>query len=128
MALSPIRLTLSPAMVGRSLTALSTVGLGLASGLGSLPAIAQVAPQPIVPDQTLPTPSQVSVPQTNTIDISGGTQAGGNLFHSLQSFTVPDGVTASFQVPTDVQRILMQDRSSLWRSALARRSARSTLP
>ncbi|MEM1425434.1 MAG: filamentous hemagglutinin N-terminal domain-containing protein [Cyanobacteria bacterium P01_H01_bin.130] len=67
-------------------------------------AIAQVAP--IVPDQTLPTPSQVSTPQPTTIDISGGTKAGGNLFHSFQAFTVPDGVTANFRVPTDVQRVL----------------------
>ena len=60
----------------------------------------------IVPDQTLPNPSHVSTPQPNAIDITGGTQTGGNLFHSFQSFTVPDATTASFVVPTDVLRVL----------------------
>ena len=78
--------------------------LSLSGGLGAvLPegAIAQ-----IVPDQTLPNPSQVSTLQPNAIDITGGTQSGGNLFHSFQSFTVPDATTASFVLPTDVQRVL----------------------
>ncbi|MGD1852056.1 MAG: filamentous hemagglutinin N-terminal domain-containing protein, partial [Cyanophyceae cyanobacterium] len=80
---------------------LNVWGLG---GLVVAPALAQVAP--IVPDQALPTPSQVTTPRPNVIDIRGGTQAGGNLFHSFQSFTVPDAATASFLVPTDVQRVL----------------------
>ena len=80
-----------------------TVGGGL-SPLIAGEAIAQVTP--IFPDQTLPIPSQVSTPQTNGIVVDGGTQIGGNLFHSFQSFTVPDAVTASFVVPTDVQRVL----------------------
>ena len=78
--------------------------LSLMGGWGA--ALPERAIAQIVPDQTLPNPSQVSTPQPNAIDITGGTQTGGNLFHSFQSFTVPDATTASFVVPTDVQRVL----------------------
>ena len=78
--------------------------LSLVGGWGA--ALPEKAIAQIVPDQTLPNPSQVSTPQPNAIDITGGTQTGGNLFHSFQSFTVPDATTASFVVPTDVQRVL----------------------
>jgi filamentous hemagglutinin family protein len=39
-------------------------------------------------------------------DISGGTQAGGNLFHSFQNFGLPTGSTANFQASPAIQNIL----------------------
>lgn len=49
----------------------------------------------IVPDRTLPTPSQV-INQGPAWVIEGGTQAGGNLFHSFTEFSIPTGIEAYF--------------------------------
>ncbi|NJN49110.1 MAG: filamentous hemagglutinin N-terminal domain-containing protein [Alkalinema sp. RL_2_19] len=38
--------------------------------------------------------------------ITGGTAAGNNLFHSLKNFSVPTGGTATFQTAPTIQRIL----------------------
>ncbi|HEY9643450.1 MAG TPA: filamentous hemagglutinin N-terminal domain-containing protein, partial [Coleofasciculaceae cyanobacterium] len=57
----------------------------------ALPSFAQ-----IVQDGTLSSPSSVTVNGTQFV-ITGGTQAGGNLFHSFRDFSVPAGQTASFQ-------------------------------
>jgi len=64
------------------------------------PAMAQVGP--IGPDRTLPEPSRI---QTigDTIQIDGGTRSGGNLFHSFEQFSVPEGITAWFNTAADVQ-------------------------
>ncbi len=70
--------------IGLSVTAILLGGPGL-------PAAGQ-----IVGDRTLPNPSQVQ-PAGNTLAIRGGTQRGTNLFHSFESFSVPQGRTASFQ-------------------------------
>ncbi|MCC5654053.1 filamentous hemagglutinin N-terminal domain-containing protein [Nostoc sp. XA013] len=49
----------------------------------------------ITPDGTLPNNSSVTR-EGNTFNITGGTQAGGNLFHSFGEFSVPTGSTADF--------------------------------
>ncbi|MBD2525123.1 filamentous hemagglutinin N-terminal domain-containing protein [Nostoc sp. FACHB-133] len=59
----------------------------------------------IIQDGTLPTNSQVT-PQGNITIIEGGTRAGNNLFHSFEKFSVPTGITAHFQNPTDIQNII----------------------
>ncbi|MGI0494008.1 filamentous hemagglutinin N-terminal domain-containing protein [Alkalinema pantanalense CENA528] len=80
------------------------VMLGLLSAVSSPGAIAQTAP--IVPDNTLPTPSQVQQ-QNPLLQITGGTQRGGNLFHSFERFSIPTGQTAIFVVdPALTQNII----------------------
>jgi filamentous hemagglutinin family protein len=60
--------------------------------------LATTSPTPaqIVEDITLPNPSIVT-PNGNSSVITGGTQAGSNLFHSFGEFSVPTGEVASFQ-------------------------------
>ncbi len=59
----------------------------------------------IKPDTTLPINSNVTE-LSNTTVISGGTQAGSNLFHSFEQFSVLKGQTASFANSTDIQNII----------------------
>ncbi len=59
----------------------------------------------ITPDATLLNNSQVRL-QDNIRFIEGGTQAGSNLFHSFQEFSVPTNSTAHFKNATDIQNIL----------------------
>ena len=59
----------------------------------------------ITPDNTLPKNSSV-VRDGNTFNITGGTQAGSNLFHSFREFSVPAGGTASFNNALDIQNII----------------------
>ena len=59
----------------------------------------------ITPDTTLPNNSRVNS-VGNTSIIEGGTQAGGNLFHSFQQFSVPTGSTAHFKNAGDIQNII----------------------
>jgi filamentous hemagglutinin family protein len=59
----------------------------------------------ITGDRTLPNNSNVTQ-ENNTFNITGGTQAGSNLFHSFQEFSLPTGNTAFFNNATNIQNIL----------------------
>ncbi|NMG09240.1 filamentous hemagglutinin N-terminal domain-containing protein [Brasilonema sp. UFV-L1] len=68
--------------------------LGIAVG-GAFSLAANSASAQITEDATLPNNSTVTI-NGNTFNIDGGTQAGRNLFHSFQQFSVPTNGTASF--------------------------------
>ncbi len=82
--------------------------LGWLGGLGSS-AIAQVPAPPVIPDQTLPTPSiveAISEGSDRQWQIQGGTAAGQNLFHSFERFSVPTDHTVRFVPSGDIARII----------------------
>jgi filamentous hemagglutinin family protein len=92
----------------------SPIWLGL---LGWI-AIAPVAIAQIVPDGTLGTQTVGNCAGNGgNCGILGGTQRGGNLFHSLQRFSLPNGDTALFIVEPTVQnaivRVTGQGRESI---------------
>ena len=58
----------------------------------------------IVPDQTLPANSQTTL-DGNTYTIDGGTEAGNNLFHSFEQFSIFNGQTAYFNNALEIKNI-----------------------
>ena len=78
------------------------VVLGLA---GALNTDANVQAQQVVPDASLPVNSVVTV-NGNNFTINGGTQAGGNLFHSFSQFSVPTNGSAFFNNAQTIQNII----------------------
>ncbi|MBW4566059.1 MAG: filamentous hemagglutinin N-terminal domain-containing protein [Mojavia pulchra JT2-VF2] len=59
----------------------------------------------IIPDTTLPQSTSTKL-EGNTRIIEGGTQAGSNLFHSFEKFSLTNGSTAYFNNPLDVENII----------------------
>ena len=82
---------------------LKTCKLCLTTLFCSLSAIAPSTAE-IVPDATLPVNTTVIVNDNNNF-IQGGTQAGNNLFHSFQEFSLLKGERATFINSTDIQNI-----------------------
>ncbi len=70
--------------------------------LASMPAFAQEVP--ITADGT--TDTNITTPDGSNFDIDGGDRAGGNLFHSFGNFSVPNGGSANFLNPTDIENII----------------------
>jgi filamentous hemagglutinin family protein len=64
-----------------------------------------VAQSQIIPDRTLLNNSRVTI-KNNLWLIEGGTQSGGNLFHSFQQFSVPTGSTVYFNNTVNIQNII----------------------
>ena len=81
---------------------LQCLGIAITSAVGFHPtsSVAQ-----ITPDGTLPTNSNVTS-EGNRRTITGGTQAGKNLFHSFRDFSVPTGSEAFFNNSADIQNII----------------------
>ncbi|MGC9503592.1 filamentous hemagglutinin N-terminal domain-containing protein [Baaleninema sp.] len=59
----------------------------------------------IVPDNSLPVPSRVT-PSGETYTIDGGTEAGNNLFHSFDRFSLPTATEAVFNNRPNIENVL----------------------
>ena len=73
--------------------------------LASLLGICAEATAQIIPDSTLPNNSTVTIEDTLQ-RISGGTEAGSNLFHSFEEFNVSTGGTAYFENAVTIDNII----------------------
>lgn len=95
-----------------SLSNYGAFGLRLSFRLWSFPLalmllteIGAIAQAQIVPDNTLPSNS-ATAPNGDTIEITGGTARGANLFHSFEQFSVTDGQTAFFDNAVTIENII----------------------
>ncbi|QDL07389.1 hypothetical protein DP113_05215 [Brasilonema octagenarum UFV-E1] len=78
--------------------------LGIAIG-GVFSLFGDCAVAQVIPDGTLPNNSSVQT-ERSSFNITGGTQAGSNLFHSFREFSVPTNSTALFNNTADIQNII----------------------
>ncbi|WP_448271411.1 two-partner secretion domain-containing protein [Nostoc sp. DSM 114160] len=78
--------------------------LGIAMG-GAIALGANYASAQIITDGTLPNNSIVTS-DGSTLNITGGTQAGSNLFHSFREFSVPTNGAVLFNNAVDIQNII----------------------
>ena len=76
------------------------LSLGLTSLFLTTPTVAQ-----IIQDATLPNHSIV-LPNGSIVTIEGGTQAGTNLFHSFEEFSIPKGGEAFFNNAQSIDNII----------------------
>lgn len=60
----------------------------------------------IVPDATLRVNSNITMEGNNTTAITGGTEAGSNLFHSFEQFSVPTGSAVYFKNASSILNIM----------------------
>ncbi|MBD2472824.1 filamentous hemagglutinin N-terminal domain-containing protein [Nostoc sp. FACHB-145] len=60
----------------------------------------------IVPDATLRVNSNITIEGNNTTAITGGTEAGSNLFHSFEQFSVPTGSAVYFKNASSILNIV----------------------
>lgn len=82
-----------------------SLGLGIFIAINGAIAPFNGADAQIVPDSTLTNNSRIREQDKIRI-IEGGTQAGRNLFHSFQEFSVPTGLTAHFNNAANIQNII----------------------
>ena len=69
----------------------------------AIPTLTQAQP---IPDATLTPNNTVVDPQGNEYEITGGVEAGNNLFHSFREFSVPNGAIAYFNNLASIQNII----------------------
>lgn len=103
MEFTPFKSRIAEISGRRRITSLVTVMV--VSGIvpfsdGSRTALAQ-----IIPDSTLPTNSMV-IENGTVSTVLGGTTSGNYLFHSFETFSILDGLTASFDHATTVDSIV----------------------
>lgn len=89
----------------------SWLGYAIAALCGLIATVPVPVFAQVVPDTTLPINSNTTTDGSTTV-ITGGTQAGSNLFHSFEQFSVTTGGTAYFNNAPDIQNIISRVTSS----------------